>query len=90
MLKGFLQTGVGQVVFGVVLVVSWLWFLGMLTYGVVEHQMSLQSIITAVLPVVATLSGGAGVHYITNVVNGNGKNGNGNGSSNGSNGSGGH
>lgn len=90
MLKGFLQTKVGQVVFGVMLAVSWLWFLALLSWAVIHGQIALTTIITAALPALAAFGGGAGAHYIT-TINSNGKsNGNGNGSSNGSNGSGGH
>ncbi len=84
MLKGFLQTKVGQVVFGILVALSWVWFLGVLTFAVVNGQIALSTIITAALPALAAFGGGAGAHYITNVVNSNSKNGNG------SNGNGGH
>lgn len=64
MVNGLIQTRVGQIL----LAVSWIWLLGMVTWGVWSGMVNFTVILQVVTPVLSALFGGAGVHYITTVV----------------------
>lgn len=82
MLKGFMQTRAGQFALAFMVVASWCWLLWAISWGLLNNMVQLATVLQMVGPLIGAFGGGAGVHYITTVIQ-NGKNGNGNGAGNG-------